>query len=156
MTRKRRISKPAPAPVATSATVYSPARATRSGGTAASLMTPPTRAKTTSLATAIGAQLTNDAPILSPPLKKRVHTRRDARAVKVQSLEDALDEQDDFDDEQRGYDGSSNTLRHNIKPDPHLPDPYKRNATVLQYKGSVYDAMLTRVRVRVVVIRYTI
>lgn len=147
MTRKRRITKPAP--VATSAAaVYSPARTTRSssGAATASLLTPPTRAKSASAsAAALGAQLASDPPILSPPLKKRVHTRSDARAAKVPSLEAALDDQDDFDDEQRGYDGGSST-RHNIKPDPHLPDPYKRDATVLHYKGSVYDAMLTRVR----------
>lgn len=75
--------------------------------------------------------------MLSPPLKKHVHARNDARGVKASSLEDALDAYD--------LDCDSSALRHNVKPDPHLPDPYKHGAKVLVHKGSVYDAMLTRV-----------
>lgn len=89
-----------------------------------------------------------DPSVLSPPLKKRVHTRSEARAVKIQPFED-----EDYDDaaaaaaatEERVDSEHDGSHRHNIKPDPHLPDPYRHKAKVFHHNGSVYDAMLTRV-----------
>ncbi|KAG3108278.1 hypothetical protein PI125_g11962 [Phytophthora idaei] len=93
-------------------------------------------------------------PVLSPPLKKRVTSRRSAKAVKLQLLDDDADEDEN--------DGSrTNCCVHNsetetedeeeklhlIKPDPYLPESYQRRASVLRHAGSFYDAMLTRARV---------
>lgn len=132
MTRKRRFSS-RPAPLAP-APPSTPARSTRSTSSAflATLATPPAAA----IASAV----------LSPPPKKRV--RRSS--LKAPSLADALDDCDaaaaaescDAEAEREA------ALRHDVKPDPNLPEPYKRSAKVLLHKGSVYDAMLTRVRTR--------
>ncbi|KAE8876209.1 hypothetical protein PF005_g15630 [Phytophthora fragariae] len=100
-------------------------------------------------------------PVLSPPLKKRVTSRRHAKAVKLQLLDDDDDEHDAA--EAGENDGSrTNCCVHGnsetetedeedkqqlIKPDPYLPEAYQRRATVLRHAGSSYDAMLTRARV---------
>ncbi|RLN90208.1 hypothetical protein BBJ28_00001885, partial [Nothophytophthora sp. Chile5] len=107
------------------------------------------------------------APVLSPPLKKRVLARRDAKAVKF-SLQDD-DETEDEDDgaslqlrdkttyycarhQQEEADDDSTEdeeelLPPQIRPDPYLPETYQRQAVVLQHGGCNYDAMLTRARV---------
>lgn len=145
MTRKRRFgSRTAAAAATANASVTAatppatPARSTRSSTLSLSALTTPTTSK--------GA-LPYDPTVLSPPLKKRVVSRR---AAKAPSLEDALDECDS--EQQQLLDdvdssGVGVTQRHDVKPDPNLPEPYKRAANVLMYRGSVYDAMLTRVRV---------
>ncbi|KAG6610687.1 putative poly [ADP-ribose] polymerase 2 [Phytophthora cinnamomi] len=99
-------------------------------------------------------------PVLSPPLKKRVTSRRSAKAVKLQLPDD--DERDaDAADDAENDGGRTNCCLHGseteseddedkqqlIKPDPYLPEAYQRRATVLRHAGSFYDAMLTRARV---------
>ncbi|KAH7462014.1 hypothetical protein PRIC1_005911 [Phytophthora ramorum] len=94
-------------------------------------------------------------PVLSPPLKKRVTSRRVAKAVMLQ-LPD-IDEEEDAENDG----GKTNCCEHGseteteddeeklqlIRPDPYLPEAYQRRATVLKHGGSFYDAMLTRARV---------
>ncbi|KAF4320164.1 hypothetical protein BBO99_00005893 [Phytophthora kernoviae] len=85
-------------------------------------------------------------PVLSPPLKKRVTSRRSAKAVKLQLNED----EDEY--QTNCYQGTETnedeeTKLQLIKPDPYLPDAYQRRATVLRHGGSFFDAMLTRARV---------
>ncbi|CAH0521336.1 unnamed protein product [Peronospora belbahrii] len=94
-------------------------------------------------------------PVLSPPLKKRMMSRRHAKAVKLQ-LPDEEDEmkvkccnhetkqetqEDDDDDEEEGK------ILELIRPDPYVPEAYQRRALVLKHGGSYYNAMLTRARV---------
>ncbi|KUF64484.1 Poly polymerase 2 [Phytophthora nicotianae] len=93
-------------------------------------------------------------PVLSPPLKKRVTSRRSAKAVKLQLPDDDTDEDENdcsrtnccnlISDTETEDDDEKLLL---IKPDPYLPESYQRRATVLQHAGSFYDAMLTRARV---------
>ncbi|GMF10086.1 unnamed protein product [Phytophthora lilii] len=88
-------------------------------------------------------------PVLSPPLKKRVTSRRGAKAVKLQ-----LPDDDEADAEaaaaccahasETETEDDEDKLQL-IKPDPYLPEAYQRRATVLRHAGSFYDAMLTRV-----------
>lgn len=99
------------------------------------------------------SQLTSSQlPVLSPPLKKRVTSRRHAKAVKLQLPDD--DEEEEAPKEVNCCVHSSETETEDeeeklqlIKPDPYLPEAYQRRAMVLRHTGSFYDAMLTRARV---------
>lgn len=166
MAKKRRASatsakKASPAAAAMSSSPFpypSPAPATPSR----SRRLNPPRVHTTrsGVAASTRSQLsTSQLPVLSPPLKKRVTSRRHAKAVKLQLLDDDDDEHDAA--EAGENDGSrTNCCVHGnseteteddedkqqlIKPDPYLPEAYQRRATVLRHAGSSYDAMLTRV-----------
>ena len=113
-------------------------------------------------------------PVLSPPLKKRVTGRRNAKAVKLQLPRDDNDRDDAEADGDmvNGYTAKSYTPNPDreassccggtravdpsvpegeetvqaLKPDPYLPEAYQRDATVLRHGDSFYNAMLTRVR----------
>jgi hypothetical protein len=125
--------------------------------------TPRVQTSRSGVAASTRSQLsTAQLPVLSPPLKKRVTSRRVAKAVKLELPDDdEEDEQAQRDREDRENDaarsnccalGSETETEDDeektplIKPDPYLPEAYQRRAAVLRHSGSFYDAMLTRVR----------
>ncbi|KAI9915224.1 hypothetical protein PsorP6_007303 [Peronosclerospora sorghi] len=94
-------------------------------------------------------------PVLSPPLKKRVTSRRVGKAVKLQLPDDS-----DQEDKKEVLHANVTTccihnrkieteeaLVESIQPDPYLPETYQRHATVVRHGSSFYNAMLTRARV---------
>ncbi|CAI5706568.1 unnamed protein product [Peronospora farinosa] len=103
------------------------------------------------------SQLTvSQLPVLSPPLKKRMTSRRHSKPMKLQLPDEHYDGQEDENDGQftgcctynsdtATEDGEEKV--HLIKPDPYLPETYQCQATVLRHGGSYYDAMLTKARV---------
>ncbi|OWZ07726.1 Poly ADP-ribose [Phytophthora megakarya] len=155
MAKKRRASsaqKASPAAAAMSSSPFpypSPVTPSRSHR----LQLPHVHTARSGVAASTRSQLsTTQLPVLSPPLKKRVTSRRIAKAVKLQ----LPDEEDAREDENDG--GRTNCCLHSvtdddeeklqlIKPDPYLPEAYQRRASVLRQAGSFYDAMLTRARV---------
>ncbi|KAG7397412.1 hypothetical protein PHYBOEH_000766 [Phytophthora boehmeriae] len=89
---------------------------------------------------------TGALPALSPPLKKRVTSRRSAKAVKLPLHEDEDEYQTSYCQDAETNEDEETKLQL-IKPDPYLPEAYQRRATVLRHGGSFCDAMLTRARV---------
>ncbi|TDH71589.1 hypothetical protein CCR75_005239 [Bremia lactucae] len=93
---------------------------------------------------------TTQLPVLSPPLKKRVTSRRMGKAVKLQLPDDDVAESHG---PKRGIRSGDTESAHNeekvypIKPDSYLPEAYQHRSTVLQHAGSYYDAMLIRASV---------
>ncbi|EEY60188.1 poly [ADP-ribose] polymerase 2, putative [Phytophthora infestans T30-4] len=158
MAKKRRAStssaqKASPAAAAMSSSPFPyPSPATPSRSSRFNL--PRVHTSRSGVAASTRSQLTvAQLPVLSPPLKKRVTSRRSAKAVKLQLPDDDVDEDEN--------DGRTNCCVHNsdteteddeeklllIKPDPYLPESYQHRAAVLRHAGSFYDAMLTRARV---------
>lgn len=91
---------------------------------------------------------TGALPALSPPLKKRVSTRRAAFAAKMALEEDDEEEEDGGDGDDAAADEEALRLRH-MQPDPYLqPDDFRRRARVFRRGKTIYDAMLTRVSAR--------
>ncbi|CAI5710579.1 unnamed protein product [Peronospora destructor] len=95
-------------------------------------------------------------PVLSPPLKKRMTSRRHSKPIKLQLPDDNYEGQEDENDGNITgcciYNSDTATEEGEekgqlIKPDPYLPKIYQCQATVLRHEGSYYDAMLTRARV---------
>ncbi|EGZ11926.1 hypothetical protein PHYSODRAFT_352149 [Phytophthora sojae] len=163
MAKKRRASaasvkKASPAAAAMSSSPFpypSPAPATPSRSRRFNL--PRVHTARSGVAASTRSQLSApQLPVLSPPLKKRVTSRRSAKAVKLQLPDDDAAEEGENDGSRTNccvhYGSETETedeedKQQLIKPDPYLPDAYQRRATVLRRAGSFYDAMLTRARV---------
>ncbi|GMF25697.1 unnamed protein product [Phytophthora fragariaefolia] len=153
MAKKRRAPAASPAAAAMSSSPFPyPSPATPSRARRANL--PRVLTARSGVAASTRSQLgAAPLPVLSPPLKKRVTSRRTAKAVKLQLPGDEHDEQRENDR------GGANCCPHGseteteddedkqqlIRPDPYLPEAYQRRAAVLRHGGSFYDAMLTRV-----------
>lgn len=83
-------------------------------------------------------------PVLSPPLQKKarsMQTRSSSRRESTVTSKLAT-----FFSRSVDTTPPDTAPLVTIQPDPHLPHPYRHEARVVQVRGVVYDAMLTRVR----------
>ena len=146
MTKKRRVVTKIPSLPFPSSVLTTPNRSRR-------FNVPPVQTMRSGVAASTRSQLTmSHLPVLSPPLKKRMTSRRHTKPMKLQ-----LPTEHEHDAHEKENDGHITECCRDpkmtkgeetvqvVQPDPYLPKTYQCQATVLRQGGSYYNAMLTRV-----------